>query len=77
MKKVLLVFGFVLAATFSTNAQGFSDNAIGLKFGSISTFKYLNVTYQRKITTKSRLELDVFSDFDNVSFLVIIKEFGS
>ena len=32
MKKILLGFGFILATTFSSNAQEISDNAIGLRF---------------------------------------------
>ena len=66
MKKVLLVIGLLVGSISSISSQEISDNAIGLKFNDIS-FETLEITYQRKLSEKSRLQLDTYTDFDNVS----------
>ncbi|KGL62805.1 hypothetical protein [Polaribacter sp. Hel1_85] len=52
MKKVLLVFGFILAATFSTNAQDISNHAIGLRLTN-------EISYQKSMGENNRLEVNL------------------
>ena len=67
MKKVLLAFCFILAATFSSNAQEISENAIGLRFSGGKGLG-ASISYQNKISDSNRLEVnlglrDEFSSF--------------
>ena len=67
MKKVLLVFGIILAATLSTNAQDVSSNAIGLRLSGGNGLGG-EITYQKALSGNNRLEVDLglgndFSDF--------------
>lgn len=67
MKKVLLVFGLLLSASFSINAQDISDNAIGVRFsGGNGTGG--EVSYQKALGSNNRLEINLglaneFTDF--------------
>ncbi|MFT5146828.1 MAG: hypothetical protein ACI9H1_001554 [Polaribacter sp.] len=58
MKKILLVLGVFFLTTFSINAQEFSDNAIGLRFNK-SDGLGADISYQKKINAKNRLEVNV------------------
>ncbi|KGL59617.1 hypothetical protein [Polaribacter sp. Hel1_33_49] len=67
MKKILLGFGFILATTFSSNAQEISDNAIGLRFSGGNGLG-ADISYQKKLDNSNRLEVnlglrDEFSSF--------------
>lgn len=67
MKKILLVFALILSATFSSNAQDISDNAIGLRFGGGSGLGG-EISYQKALGSNNRLEIDLglaneFTDF--------------
>ena len=67
MKKILLVFGFVLTASLSINAQDISDNAIGIRIGG-GNGTGGEITYQKALTNNNRLEVDLglaneFNDF--------------
>lgn len=67
MKKVLLVFGLLLSASLSINAQDISDNAIGVRFsGGNGTGG--EISYQKALGSNNRLEIDLglaneFTDF--------------
>jgi len=58
MKKVLLVFGLILTASLSVNAQDISENAIGLRFSG-GTGAGAEFTYQRDLGFNNRLEVDL------------------
>ncbi len=58
MKKVLLVFGLLLSASFSMNAQEVSDNAIGIRFGGGNGLGG-EISYQKALGSNNRLEIDL------------------
>lgn len=58
MKKVLLVFGLLLSASFSINAQEISDNAIGIRFGGGNGLGG-EISYQKALGSNNRLEIDL------------------
>lgn len=57
MKKTIL-FAFLLLGTVFANAQDISKNALGLRLGDNDGFGG-EVSYQRELTSKTRLELDL------------------
>ncbi|MEE9408901.1 MAG: hypothetical protein V3V28_12590 [Polaribacter sp.] len=58
MKKVLLVFGLLLTASLSINAQEISDNAIGLRFSGGNGVGG-EISYQKSLGDSNRLEIDL------------------
>lgn len=67
MKKVLVVFGLILGASLSMNAQDISDNAIGIRFGGGNGLGG-EISYQKALNSNNRLEIDLglaneFTDF--------------
>ena len=58
MKKLLLSAFLLLGMVFSTEAQHFSKNAIGLRLGDNDGFGG-EVSYQRGISSNNRLEFDL------------------
>lgn len=58
MKKRELIFGLVLLVTLNSQAQQVSKNAIGLRLGDNDGFGG-EVSYQRKLSSNNRLELDL------------------
>lgn len=53
------LFGFIfLMATFSLNAQNFSENAIGLRLGDNDGFG-TEISYQRALSDINRVEIDL------------------
>lgn len=58
MKKTLLILSIIFTATFATNAQEISDNAIGLRFGGGNGVG-AEITYQKALKSNNRLEIDL------------------
>jgi len=58
MKKISIVASLLLGLTFSTSAQSVANNAIGLRLGDNDGFGG-EISYQRKLDTNNRLELDL------------------
>ncbi|NUY79966.1 hypothetical protein HUK80_03585 [Flavobacterium sp. MAH-1] len=58
MKKLLLCAAFLLAGAFSGEAQTIRENAIGLRLSAGDGIG-ADVSYQRKVFTKNRLEFDL------------------
>ncbi len=58
MKKVVFVFGFLFALSFSANAQDISDNAIGIRFGGGEGASG-EITYQKYLGNSNRLEVNL------------------
>lgn len=58
MKKVLLIIGLLLAASFTATAQEVSENAIGIRFGDNSGIGG-EISYQHKMGENNRLEIDL------------------
>jgi hypothetical protein len=58
MKKIILTGAMMIALSFSTQGQGVSKNAIGLRIGDNDGFGG-EVSYQRKLAKANRLELDL------------------
>ena len=52
MKKVILVFGLLLVATFSVKAQEIADNAIGLRLTN-------EISYQKALKDNKRFEVNL------------------
>ncbi|WP_439127574.1 hypothetical protein [Polaribacter sp.] len=67
MKKVLITLSLVFAFSLSSNAQEIANNTIGVKLGN-TLFNSLTISYQKKISEKSRLEFNLGSDFEAASF---------
>lgn len=67
MKKLLLLAIFTIGATFASQAQNISPNAIGLRFGGGDGVG-AEISYQRALGMNNRLEVDLGwrneSDFD-------------
>ncbi|WP_395059440.1 hypothetical protein [Flavobacterium sp.] len=57
-KKTILVATMLIGLAFSSQAQSISKNAIGLRLGDNDGFGG-EVSYQRKLATNNRLELDL------------------
>ncbi len=73
MKKLLLSAFLLFGLAFSTQAQEFSKNALGLRLGSGNGFG-TEISYQRGLSSNNRLEIDLGwrSDNDDVdSFKVV------
>ena len=67
MKKVFLLLGFIVGATFSLHAQSISSNAIGLRFSGGNGLGG-EISYQKSLSENNRLEVNLglgndFSDF--------------
>jgi len=67
MKKVVFIFGLLLAATFTLSAQDIADNAIGLRLSDGSGAGG-EISYQKALGSNNRLEIDLglaneFADF--------------
>lgn len=58
MKKIVFVFGFLFALSFSANAQDISDNAIGIRFGGGEGTSG-EITYQKYLGNSNRLEVNL------------------
>lgn len=58
MKKLFLLSAIVIGFTLTANAQGISENAIGLRLGD-SNGLGAEVSYQRALGDTNRLELDL------------------
>ena len=58
MKKISIVASLLLGLTFSTSAQSVANIAIGLRLGDNDGFGG-EISYQRKLDTNNRLELDL------------------
>jgi hypothetical protein len=58
MNKSILVATMLLGLTFSAQAQKISKNALGLRLGDNDGFGG-ELSYQRKLATNNRLELDL------------------
>ncbi|WP_324217091.1 outer membrane beta-barrel protein [Flavobacterium sp.] len=58
MKKIILSAIMLIGLAFSAQAQEISKNAIGLRIGDNDGFG-AEVSYQRKLSTNNRLELDL------------------
>jgi hypothetical protein len=58
MKKIILTGAMMIALSFSTQGQGVSKNAIGLRIGDNDGFGG-EVSYQRKLAKANRLEFDL------------------
>ncbi|MET0759057.1 MAG: hypothetical protein ABWZ56_01445 [Flavobacterium sp.] len=58
MKKIILSAIMLIGLAFSAQAQEISKNAIGLRIGDNDGFG-AEVSYQRKLGTSNRLELDL------------------
>lgn len=58
MKKIILVAGLIMGLSFSGQAQNNSKNAIGLRLGDNDGFGG-ELSYQRKLASNNRLELDL------------------
>ncbi len=58
MKKIVVVVGLILAATFSVNAQEVSENAIGIRFGGGNGVGG-EISYQKTLGDNNRLEIDL------------------
>lgn len=58
MKKVLLTAIMLVGLAFSSEAQTFSKNAIGLRLGDNDGFGG-EISYQRGLSSNNRLELDL------------------
>lgn len=58
MKKILIVFGLLVATIATTKAQGMAENALGLRFSSDDGFG-ADISYQRKLAPNNRLELNL------------------
>jgi hypothetical protein len=58
MKKSILIASMLLGLAFSAKSQNISKNAIGLRIGDNDGFGG-EVSYQRKLASNNRLELDL------------------
>ena len=58
MKKIVLSAFMLLGLAFSSQAQDISKNALGLRLGDSDGFG-AEVSYQRGLSSKNRLELDL------------------
>ena len=58
MKKLLLSTTMLFGFMFCANAQNISENALGLRLGTNDGFGS-EITYQRKLSSNNRLELDL------------------
>jgi len=58
MKKIILTAIMLMGLTFAAQAQDISKNALGLRLGDNSGFGG-EVSYQRGLSNKNRLELDL------------------
>ena len=58
MKKIILSAIMLIGLAFTAQAQEISKNAIGLRIGDNDGFG-AEVSYQRKLSTNNRLELDL------------------
>lgn len=58
MKKTFLIIGLLFAAIFTINAQGISNNAIGLRFSGGSDLGG-EISYQKALGSNNRLEIDL------------------
>jgi len=57
-EKIILVAGLIIGLSFSGQAQNNSKNAIGLRLGDNDGFGG-ELSYQRKLASNNRLELDL------------------
>ena len=64
MKKILLSAFLLSCIVFSTQAQEFSKNALGLRLGSSNGFG-TEISYQHALSTENRLEIDLGWRTDN------------
>jgi hypothetical protein len=73
MKKVLFSAIMLIGLAFSTQAQEFSKNALGLRLGSSNGFG-TEISYQRGLSSNNRLEIDLGwrSDNDNVDNFKVV-----
>lgn len=67
MKKIVLIFGLVLAGALSMNAQDISNSAIGLRLSGGNGLGG-EISYQKALGNSNRLEIDLglgndFTDF--------------
>lgn len=58
MKKTILFFAFILALSFTANAQEISSNAIGIRFGGGEGASG-EVSYQKFLGSNNRLEINL------------------
>lgn len=58
MKKIIILFGLILASSLTVNAQDISDNAIGLRFSGGNGIGG-EISYQRSLSDNNRLEIDL------------------
>ena len=58
MKKIILTALVLVGLSFTSQAQEISDNALGLRLGDNHGFGY-ELSYQRKLSSDNRLELDL------------------
>ncbi|TRX40876.1 hypothetical protein [Flavobacterium restrictum] len=58
MKRIILVAIMLIGLVGTTQAQDISKNALGLRFGDSGGFGG-EISYQRKLATDNRLELDL------------------
>ena len=58
MKKIILTALVLVGISFTSQAQEISENALGLRLGDNHGFGY-ELSYQRKLSSDNRLELDL------------------
>lgn len=58
MKKIIILFGLILASSLTVNAQDISDNTIGLRFSGGNGIGG-EISYQRSLSEKNRLEINL------------------
>jgi hypothetical protein len=58
MKKIILTALVLVGLSFTSQAQEISENALGLRLGDNHGFGY-ELSYQRKLSSDNRLELDL------------------
>ena len=67
MKKIILIFSFLIGSISLVNAQDLSDHALGIRVGDNDGFGG-EISYQHALTEATRLEVDLgFRDHDNSS----------
>ena len=72
MKKIILSAFMLIGLAFSTQAQDFSKNALGLRLGSNDGFGG-EISYQRGLSKNNRLELDLgFRNSKNVDAFKLV-----
>ncbi len=72
MKKIILVASLIIGLSFSAQAQNSSKNALGLRLGDNDGFGG-ELSYQRKLATNNRLELDLgWRNSNNVDAIKLV-----